>query len=176
FLTHGFAGIDLSCTSSYQCNFATDLTVDAFGTLSFPATNSPGGDAGFMTVRNAGVVSAQVPISTSAQCAPTPTLTWAAPQPMDYPAVLTALQLDATASVPGTFLYTPALGTILHAGSHTLSATFLPNDLASNTTGTASVTLVVNKVTPTVSWAVPAPITYGATLSANQLNATASIP
>ena len=50
----------------------------------------------------------------------TPTVTWAAPAAITYGTALSATQLDATASVPGTFTYTPAAGTILGAGTQTL--------------------------------------------------------
>ena len=44
---------------------------------------------------------------------------------------MSATQLEATASVPGTFVYTPAAGTVLGAGnSQTLSVTFTPTDTA----------------------------------------------
>src|SRR5262249_21977044 len=46
-----------------------------------------------------------------------------------YGTPLDATQLDATASVAGTFSYSPAAGTILDAGSgQTLTATFTPDD------------------------------------------------
>ncbi|HEU5108154.1 MAG TPA: MBG domain-containing protein, partial [Micromonosporaceae bacterium] len=37
-------------------------------------------------------------------------------------------QLQATASVPGTFSYAPGAGTVLPAGSHVITATFTPTD------------------------------------------------
>ena len=50
-----------------------------------------------------------------------------------------ATQLNATASVPGTFVYTPAAGTVLNAGAaQTLSVTFTPTDAANYTTATAT--------------------------------------
>jgi probable HAF family extracellular repeat protein len=53
-----------------------------------------------------------------------PTITWANPTDIVYGMPLSATQLDATASVPGTFTYMPAAGTVLHAGAaQTLSAT-----------------------------------------------------
>ena len=41
-----------------------------------------------------------------------PTVTWAKPAAITYGTPLSGTQLDATASVPGTFTYTPAAGTI----------------------------------------------------------------
>jgi beta-glucanase (GH16 family) len=105
----------------------------------------------------------------------TPVITWTTPAPITYGTALSATQLDATASMPGTFVYTPATGTVLAAGTQTLSVTFTP----ANTTYmavTATVSLTVNEATPVVTWATPAAIVYGTALSATQLNATASIP
>ena len=106
----------------------------------------------------------------------TPVITWPTPSPITYGTTLSATQLDATTTVTGTWVYTPAAGALLTAGSQTLSVTFTPNDLVDYTTATASVTLMVNQVTPVITWATPAAITYGTVLSAAQLNATASVP
>ena len=91
----------------------------------------------------------------------------------------TALERDAVERddrrVPGTFVYTPAAGTVLNAGAaQTLSVTFTPTDTANYTTATASVAITVTKATPSITWAAPADITYGTALSATQLNATAT--
>ena len=105
----------------------------------------------------------------------TPTITWANPAPIAYGAPLSAAQLDATSNVAGTFAYTPASGTVLSAGTQTLSVTFTPTDAIDYTTATATVRLTVNQVTPTISWANPAPITYGTPLSAAQLDAASNV-
>jgi Chitobiase/beta-hexosaminidase C-terminal domain/NHL repeat len=105
-----------------------------------------------------------------------PTMTWAPPAAITYGTALSSTQLDATASVPGTFSYSPAAGTVLTAGNQTLTATFTPTDTTDYTTATATVTLVVNQAVPAISWATPAAINYGTTLSSTQLDATASVP
>ncbi|MDR3665123.1 MAG: hypothetical protein P4L86_32865, partial [Mycobacterium sp.] len=105
-----------------------------------------------------------------------PTITWATPAAINYGTALSATQLNATASVPGTFVYSPAAGAVLNAGTQTLSTTFTPTDTATYGAVTATVSLTVNKVTPTITWATPAAINYGTALSATQLNATASVP
>jgi len=46
----------------------------------------------------------------------TPQITWATLSQIPYGTPLSHLQLNATANVPGTFVYTPAAGTILAAG------------------------------------------------------------
>jgi trimeric autotransporter adhesin len=106
----------------------------------------------------------------------TPTISWTTPAAITYGTALSATQLNATASTPGAFVYTPAAGTVLAAGSQTLGVTFTPTDSANYNNASATTTLTVNKATPTISWVTPAAITYGTALSATQLNATANVP
>lgn len=106
----------------------------------------------------------------------TPTISWHAPAAITYGTPLGAAQLNATASVPGTFAYSPASGAVLAAGTQTLSVTFTPTDTAHYTTATATVQLIVNKATPVITWPTPAAITYGTPLGAAQLDATANVP
>jgi hypothetical protein len=105
-----------------------------------------------------------------------PVLSWTAPAAISYGTALSAAQLNASASVPGTFSYTPSLGAVLSVGSHTLSVTFTPTDATDYSSATASVTLTVNELAPVLSWTAPAAISYGTALSASQLNASASVP
>ena len=112
-------------------------------------------------------------------CSPpkaTPTITWAAPGGHHLRHRPVSTQLDATASVPGTFTYSPAAGTVPNAGSGTLSVTFTPTDTTDYNTATATSPSPSAKATPTITWAAPAAITYGTALSATQLDATASVP
>ena len=81
----------------------------------------------------------------------TPTITWANPAPITYGAAIGSAQLNATASVAGTFAYSPASGTVLGAGPQTLTVTFTPFNSTFYATATRSVTLTVNKATPTVT-------------------------
>jgi len=106
----------------------------------------------------------------------TPTIAWPTPAPIAHGVALSATQLNAAASVPGKFAYTPAAGEVLTAGTHTLSATFAPTDADGYTTAQAEVSLTVTKGTPAIAWSTPAPIVYGTALSATQLNAMASVP
>ena len=109
----------------------------------------------------------------------TPTVVWAAPASIVYGTKLSAAQLNATATgqsgtaLAGTFVYTPAAGTVPGAGVQTLNVTFTASD-ANYATATASVPLTVTKAVPTVGWAAPAAIGFGTPLSAAQLNATAT--
>ena len=106
----------------------------------------------------------------------TPTITWTAPGAISYGTALSATQLDASASTAGTLTYTPASGTVLTAGSHTLNVSFAPTDTTDYATATGSVSIQVNQATPVITWANPAAISYGAPLSSTQLNATATPP
>jgi hypothetical protein len=106
-----------------------------------------------------------------------PSLQWVpGPGSIVHGTPLDAAQLGATASVPGTFSYSPAAGTVLDAGTHTLTATFTPTDAANFTTGSMSATVSVTKATPSVTWANPDAIVHGTALSAAQLNAGANVP
>src|SRR5579859_657863 len=81
----------------------------------------------------------------------TPTITWVQPAPITNPTPLSATQLDATASIPGAFVYTPPAGTVLAAGTQTLSVVFTPTDTTDYTNATASVSITVNPAIPTAS-------------------------
>src|SRR4029077_1737512 len=103
----------------------------------------------------------------------TPVITWATPADIAYGTALGATQLNATTTVPGTFVYTPPATTVLSAGAaQTLSVSFTPTDAANYTTATKTVAINVLKATPVVTWTTPADIVFGTALSATQLNAT----
>jgi len=105
----------------------------------------------------------------------TPTISWTAPSSITYGTALSATQLDASSTVAGTFAYTPASGTVLTAGAHTLSVTLTPTDTTDYTTATTTVSLTVNQATPAISWTAPSAITYGTALSATQLDASSTV-
>jgi len=66
-----------------------------------------------------------------------PTITWNNPDDITSGTALGSLQLNATSNVPGTFVYTPAPGTILGVGNNQmLSVTFTPTDTANYATVT----------------------------------------
>src|SRR5205823_1874216 len=107
----------------------------------------------------------------------TPTITWTTPADIVYGTALSATQLNASSSVPGTLVYTPALGDVLNAGAaQTLSVAFTPTDAANYTTASKTVSINVLKATPAITWATPADIIYGTALGATQLDASASVP
>jgi hypothetical protein len=106
-----------------------------------------------------------------------PSILWEAPEPIPYGTALSDNELNAIASVSGTFTYSPAQGEVLKAGMHTISATFTPADTVDYTTATATVQLSITQGTPTkITWPTPTEIIYGKPLSNAELNATASEP
>jgi hypothetical protein len=97
----------------------------------------------------------------------TTVLTWATPASISYETALSATQLNATSGgVAGTFVYTPAAGTILTAGLHTLSVAFTPTDTVDYSAAIATVTLTVTKKTPTIVLVSSAnPSVYGVSVT-----------
>jgi hypothetical protein len=110
------------------------------------------------------------------QATPPVTITWANPADIVYGTPLSSTQLDATADVPGSFAYTPAAGTVLGGGTHTLFVRFTPKGTTGYDIVPATATLIVDKATPALTWASPADIVYGTALGATQLDATANVP
>jgi hypothetical protein len=100
---------------------------------------------------------------------------WTGPAAITYGTALSGTQLNATASVPGNFVYSPAAGAIPKAGTDILTVTFTPTLNKDYSTVTASVVIQVGRATPIVTWAPPSAITYGTALSATQLDATANV-
>lgn len=80
----------------------------------------------------------------------TPVITWV---PADYTfgTPLGAAQLNATANVPGTFTYNPPAGTILPAGTQTISSHFTPTDTANYNEVDTTVSLNGAKAQPLFS-------------------------
>src|ERR1700731_1924555 len=113
--------------------------------------------------------------SNSSPTLATPTVAWPPPAVITFGAALGSKQLNATANYPGAFTYSPAPGTVLAAGTHTLTANFTPSDSSRVAAATANNSITVNKATPTVTWATPAAISVGTTLGSAQLDATASV-
>ena len=101
----------------------------------------------------------------------TPVLSWPNPAAITYGVALSAAQFNAscgvplfwggTWSVPGSFAYSPASGTVLDAGTHPLSVVFTPTCTNIFTSATTNVSLVV----------LPAPLTVTASDAAREYGA-----
>jgi Flp pilus assembly CpaE family ATPase len=170
-IAHGVAlgAAQLNATASVPGRFAY---TPAAGEVLSAGTHTL--SAAFIPADAASYAAVQATVSITVTKA-TPVIAWHRPAAISYGTALSAAQLNATASVPGKFVYIPAAGAVLGAGTHTPSVTFTPTDTTSYTAVQAAVTLTVTKATPEISWPTPAPITYGEALGAAQLNATASV-
>ena len=82
-------------------------------------------------------------------------LSWARPFSISQGTALSSAQLNATASVPGTFVYSPAAGTILPRGIHVLTLTFTPEDRTRYLPVTTTVRILVSAPIPATT-AAPA--------------------
>ncbi|HEX8294408.1 MAG TPA: MBG domain-containing protein [Pyrinomonadaceae bacterium] len=82
----------------------------------------------------------------------TPVVGWNNPSAITYGTALGAAQLNATASVPGGFVYNPAAGTVLNAGDNqTLSVEFTPADATNYNKVLKDVSINVNKAQAVIS-------------------------
>jgi hypothetical protein len=151
------------------------LTIQAAYVEQTPAGTSP--SAANVSPQNLSA-SANVTITpaTGVNTPNVPVISWSAPAAIAYGTALSTAQLNATANVAGTFVYTPAAGAVLPAGQQTLSVLFTPTDSKTYSSATSSVAVTVYPATPVISWPTPAPVAAGSTLSATQLDATANVP
>ncbi len=86
----------------------------------------------------------------------TPVITWNNPAAIAAGTPLGATQLNATANVPGTFVYDPPAGTVLPVGNgQTLSTAFAPTDTNTYAAATKSVLINVTNPPPTISITSP---------------------
>jgi hypothetical protein len=90
-----------------------------------------------------------------------PTTAWHRPHSVAYGTPLGAGQLDAGASVLGTFVYAPAAGTVLPVGTDSLSATFYPSDAGTYAPTTVSTTMVVKPTATTTTLSFTSPVVVG---------------
>jgi len=149
-------------------------TVLSPGTRPLTVTFSPADASDYTSATVNNSITVQAAPAATAVIAPQ--IIWTAPVAIRYGTAVSGVQLNATASVPGSFVYSPAAGTEPKAGTQTLSATFTPSDTKAYSTATASVQLTVTKVAPVIAWATPGSIRAGTALSRAQLYATASVP
>ena len=136
----------VAVTGTYVYTPALGTALDP-GTYTLRVTFVPGIGA------NCSGASASVTIVVKA---PEAKITWANPATAEGPVTLGAKELNAVCSVPGTLSYTPAAGTVLSAGTYTLSVTCTPTDtkIAAVTT---TVTMVITEVTVVITEVITAP-------------------
>ena len=95
-------------------------------------------------------------------------LTWSTPSSVVYGTNLSATQQNATANVAGVFVYTPASGTRLPVGTHTLSVTFTPTNSAYDP-DTTTVSIVVTAKVLTITGITASDRIYDNTRNATSL-------
>lgn len=126
----GVGGVTLS-SPTFTYNGSSAVPVNAG---SYEVVASFAGDANYQ----AASATATIVIGQAA-----PTLSWSEPASIVYGTVLSAVQLNASSSVPGTFAYAPAAGTTFVVGNHPLSATFTPADSTNYSNGTVVTSIAV---------------------------------
>ncbi len=143
------SSLPVTATITGPGSYSQAVTLPAAnGQVTFNLSSLPFPNAGTytLTITGAGLTPAAQTITVSKT---TSTLSWTTPAGISYGTPLSATQLNATASVAGTFLYNPTAGTTLPAGTNTLSVTFTPTDASNYTTATGSVQLVVQAASTT---------------------------
>ncbi|QVW34012.1 putative Ig domain-containing protein [Geobacter sulfurreducens] len=128
---------------SFSYNPAAGTVLSTAGPVTLTATFTPADAVNYTTATRS--------VSITVNTKQTPSISWATPGAITYGTALGGTQLNATASVPGTFVYTPAAGTVLNAGTRTLSVVFTPSDPNAYTSASATVSLTVDKAVASVS-------------------------
>ncbi len=135
-------------------------TLDTSGQAVFTLVSPPAKEAGYAlvaTYANAAYQGHSTATGTLVVHKATPIINWSNPQDITYGTALGATQLNATATfknntVPGTFTYTPAAGTVLNAGlGQTLHVAFAPTDTSNFDNASKDVPINVNKAPLTVT-------------------------
>jgi hypothetical protein len=80
-----------------------------------------------------------------------PVITWSNPATITFGTALNKKQLNASSNVAGAFVYTPPSGTILNAGTQTLSTKFTPTNTVLYNVVNRSVQIIINKAPASIS-------------------------
>ena len=81
----------------------------------------------------------------------TPVIAWATPSAITYPTALDGSNLNASSTVAGSFVYTPASGSVLNPGNYILSVAFTPTDASNYNLATKTVSITINSASATLS-------------------------
>jgi hypothetical protein len=134
-----------ACVQTYFAGASVTLTASAaMGSVFSGWTGGGCAGTGSCTV----TLNAATTVTAIFSAVLTPVLTWPAPAAIIHGTPLGGTQLNATANVPGTFVYTPGAGTVLSVGQHLLSAAFTPTDTLNYQGASASVSITVVEPTP----------------------------
>ena len=174
---YGAGPISLSASASSGLSVSFEV---ASGPANLSGNNLMITGAGSVTIRasqggNSDFEPAQVYRSFSVGRA-TPLVSWGTPADITYGTDLGIEQFNPTASVPGQFQFTPSLGTALLAGTHTLSAIFVPSASENYIAVTSTVSLVVQKASQTIAFGVLPSRVYGGEPVALSATADSGLP
>jgi len=104
-----------------------------------------------------------------------PVITWPIASTITYGNTLSQSTLSGYATlVSGTFVFTNATS-ILITGTITQQITFTPIDTSNYNIQTSSISVVVQKADPVITWPIASTITYGNTLSQSTLSGYATL-
>jgi len=172
------AGTQWSTSDSSLATLANGtITANAPGSVTIQAAYAdvpPVSSAAVTVIGNLNS-SAKVVIAPKVTKKTKPTISWADPASIRFGSPLSSAQLNAKASVPGTYAYIPAAGTMLRAGPHTLGVIFTPQDTGKYVVAYRVAPIQVDHVIPQVSWPSPGGIQQGTALNGKQLNATSNV-
>ncbi len=145
----GVGGTTLAGTFTYSPTAGTVLSAKGAGVIqSLGVVFTPTDTTDYTTAQDA----VGITVNPAA-----PVLKWTTPTAISYGVPLSATQLNATVlgvngqALAGTTVYTPALGTYLTPGTHTLQVNFTPTDNTDYSVLNGSVMLTVNKAAATLT-------------------------
>jgi hypothetical protein len=139
---YGIGGVTLTPPLTFTYNGLTSapVTADVYSVGGYYAGNSnylPQTNTTTLTITKA-----------------TPVITWSTPADIVYGTPLGTAQLNASASAPGNFMYTPVSGTVLNAGDWSLHLDFTPGDTVNYLAASQEVSLTVMKAPQAIDFAV----------------------
>ncbi|MDQ3128814.1 MAG: hypothetical protein M3Q66_10245 [Chloroflexota bacterium] len=137
------SGLTVTFTASGGCT-VSGVTVTITGAGSCTITAHQAGTANYAAAADAPQT---LTIARGA-----PIVTWATPADITYGIALSGTQLNASAPVGGSYIYSPAGGTVLAAGTHTLLVTFTPSDNGNYESVTATVDVDVLAASQTIDF------------------------
>ncbi|MBL8210917.1 MAG: hypothetical protein JNK87_09405 [Bryobacterales bacterium] len=121
----------------------TDVSGATSSTLAFNAQGNQNGHR-YRAVFTNSVSSATTAAALLTVNKLTPVISWANPASILFGSALGSAQLNATASTPGTFAYTPPAGTVPAIGTSQLSVAFTPTDAINYDGATKAVPITVS--------------------------------
>lgn len=165
---------NFALASNAVCNLSVEFTPVNYGSLYEYIVLSDNSMTDGVSTQYIGLEATGLPVLS---------ITWAEPAAISYGTALSSVQLNASSgAVDGTFVYTPAAGAILSAGTQTLMATFTPTDSDDYSAVTVAVPLTVNQTSTTTTLATSinpslygAPVTLTATVTPGGGTATGTV-